>query len=154
MLREIPFGSDGDFSHDRFEVVYETELGNKLGNLVSRVAAMLSKYCDASYDVCKVDNNLELDSYIADLAFENYLSDIMRRAEELNAAIEETKPWELQKTDPSKVREFLSGIASEIVVLADYLAPFLPDTTPKIKQIFADGKVDSSVGILFPRLEK
>jgi methionyl-tRNA synthetase len=60
----------------------------------------------------------------------------------------------LAKEDPSKVREVLSAIASELVQLAEYLEPFLPDTAIKIRRIFANGKVDNSEGVLFPRIEK
>ncbi|HET7713064.1 MAG TPA: methionine--tRNA ligase, partial [Patescibacteria group bacterium] len=46
LLREIPFGADGDFSHARFETVYNSDLANELGNLVQRVAVMIIKYFD------------------------------------------------------------------------------------------------------------
>lgn len=153
LLREIPFGSDGDFSHERFRVVYETELGNKLGNLVSRVAAMLTKYNNAKYTKANINDNLELDDFIANLEFDKYLSSIIVRAEELNTLIEETKPWELYKTDPGKVVEVLSNIGSELIAIGHQLEPFLPDTAAKIVKSFQDGKIDNTVGILFPRVD-
>ncbi len=153
LLREIPFGADGDFSFERFKVVYETELGNKLGNLVARTAAMLSKYCDSTYGQNKVVVPLELDDDITNLKFESYLQKIFTRIEELNGVIEETKPWELAKTDKVKVKEVLSGIASELVELSKWLSPVIPEAASKIQKTFSSGKVDSSVGILFPRIE-
>lgn len=153
LLREIPFGTDGDFSFERFGIVYETELGNKLGNLVARVVAMLTKYNNGKYVVSKLETNLSLADYITDLKFDVYLGAIIKRAEELNALIEETKPWELVKTDPDKVVEVLSVIANELIALGQYLEPFLPDTSTKIAKTFVGGKVDKSVGILFPRIE-
>ena len=44
LVKEIPYGNDGDFSWDRFEERYNADLANNLGNLVSRVAAMADKY--------------------------------------------------------------------------------------------------------------
>ena len=44
LCREIPTGDDGDFDMERFDVVYNTELGNKFGNCLSRVVAMNHKY--------------------------------------------------------------------------------------------------------------
>lgn len=153
LLREIPFGADGDFSYERFRVVYETELGNKLGNLVSRVSAMINKYCDSNYDQVEITADLSLNDYIINLEFEKYLSDIIDRCEELNTLIEETKPWELVKTDPAKVREVLSAIASELTEIASCLEPFLPDSAVEITKIFNNGKVANKPKILFPRIE-
>ncbi len=153
LLREIPFGADGDFSNERFKIVYETELGNKLGNLVSRTVTMLSKYCDGKYTLSSVAQPLELEDDINRLAFESYLQKIFVRIEELNTTIEETKPWELVKTDPEKVISVLNGIVSELLLLNYWLGPVIPETAEKIEKTFTGGKVDSSIGILFPRIE-
>jgi methionyl-tRNA synthetase len=153
LLREIPFGNDGDFSFDRLKIVYETELANKLGNLVARVVAMLTKYNGGNYVLSQVKTDLSLDGYITNLKFASYLGDIIKRTEELNALIEETKPWELIKTDSSKVVDILSRIASELVVLGEHLEPFLPDTAVKIANTLANGRVDNSIGVLFPRID-
>lgn len=152
LLREIPFGADGDFSFERFKIVYETELGNKVGNLVARVAAMLDKYCEGKYDTKDLPNTLSLDDYIANLEFEKYLGSIIDRCEELNGLIEATKPWELVKTDPAKVKEVLDSLVSEVLLVADLLVAFLPDTATSIQKTFTGGRVDSSSGILFPRI--
>lgn len=155
LLREMPFGSDGDFSFERLKVVYETELGNKLGNLVSRVATMITKYSDGKFDVTTAAIPLEdLDQHMSDCQFDKYLEILFGRLSALNGAIEENKPWELVKTNPQKTTEFLSSLACEIVAIAIALKPFLPDTADKIIKTFADGKVRSDVGILFPRIEE
>lgn len=155
LLREIPFGSDGDFSFERFNVLYTSELANTLGNLVSRLAAMLGKYNDSQYDTTINPAPLvELEDFIVNRQFDKYLSSLFARLTELNGAIEENKPWELAKTDLLKTNIFLSSLVTEIVQIGHALMPFLPDTAKKILTTFKDGKVDKSVGILFPRIEE
>lgn len=154
LLREIPFGTDGDFSQERFDVLYNSELANTLGNLVSRTAAMLTKYNDSKYDSSIAPNAIEgLEDYITNRHFDKYLSSLFTRLSELNGAIEENKPWELVKSDQSQAVVFLSSLAVEIVQIATALKPFLPDTSAKILATFIDGKVDNNIGILFPRIE-
>lgn len=155
LLREIPFGTDGDFSQHRFDVLYNSELANTLGNLVSRTAAMLTKYNDSQYDQSIAPKPLgNLEDYIVDRHFDKYLECLFTRLTELNGAIEENKPWELAKTDLANTIIFLSSLVAEIIAIATALQPFLPDTSEKILKTFSEGKVDNSVGILFPRLEE
>ena len=154
LLREISFGNDGDFSMNRFKVLYESELANTLGNLVSRTAAMLKKYNNSEYIVnLDVKSLVGLEDFIVNLEFEKYLSEIFSRLTALNVAIEDNKPWELIKNDKKKAVEFLSSVALEIISIADDLKYFLPDTCESILKIFNDGRVDDTVGILFPRLD-
>ena len=89
LLREIPFGSDGDFSQARFDVLYNSELANTLGNLVSRTAAMLTKYNDGKYDESlKSAKEFDLEDYMYRCHFDKYLETVFDRLTELNGAIE------------------------------------------------------------------
>lgn len=156
LLREIPFGADGDFSFERFQIVYETELGNVLGNLVSRVAAMLGKYNDGKYlqEQVSFSQQAEIDDALSRFAFEKYIALVFDRLTELNVLLEQKRPWELVKTNNDQAVNVLSQVANELIGIAQVLHPLLPETAKKIQQTFHDGKVDTSVGILFPRIEE
>jgi methionyl-tRNA synthetase len=153
LLRYIPSYNDGDFTRARFEEVYEADLANTLGNLVSRVAAMLQKYNEGKFTLQEVSNPLELEDKIAEFQFDRYLDEVFTRLSELNSTIDEQKPWELAKSDKTKAVGVLCGLVSEILLVAELLTAFLPETAEKIQKTFAGGKVNAEVGILFPRIE-
>lgn len=154
LLRYIPSNNDGDFNNERFEEAYNADLANNLGNLVSRTAAMLLKYNSGQFDQVKVNTLIQLEDYISHCQFDKYLEEVFAHLDTLNGSIEENKPWELYKTDPNKTAEILNGIVNELLLVTNYLEPFLPETTSKIQQVFKDGKVDISAGILFPKFEE
>ncbi len=153
LLRYIPSYNDGDFSKEKFEEVYQSDLANNLGNLVSRVAAMINKYSDGIYDSKKVQNDLGLEDLMDDFKFDKALEQIFSKLDSLNVAIEQFKPWEIAKTDLGSTKDFLSGVACEVIDLANELKAFLPETAEKILNVFKDGKVTSDVKPLFPRLD-
>ncbi len=153
LLRYIPSYNDGDFSTKKFEEVYQSDLANNLGNLVSRVASMINKYSDGIYDLKKVQNDLGLEDLIDDFKFDKALEQIFSKLDSLNVAIEQFKPWEIAKTDLDSTKDFLSGVACEVIDLANELKAFLPETAEKILNVFKDGKVASDVQPLFPRLD-
>lgn len=152
LLRYIPYDNDGDFTDARFVEMYNSDLANNLGNLVARTATMISKYCGGHFSRVEAKQIGGLEDDIASCAFNKYLDKIFDRLDSLNTSIEENKPWELAKHDVAKTEEFLSGLACEIAVIASALTPFMPDTAAKIAKIFKNGKVNTEVGILFPRL--
>jgi len=153
LLRYIPSYNDGDFSKEKFEEVYQSDLANNLGNLVSRVSAMINKYCDGNYDQVKTEFDLGLEDLMNEYKFDRALEEIFAKLDSLNVAIEEFKPWEKSKTDLEDTKEFLSGLACEIIEVAKELKAFLPETSEKILTIFKEGKVVAEVEPLFPRLD-
>jgi methionyl-tRNA synthetase len=154
LLRYIPSYNDGDFSREKFEDVYQSDLANNLGNLVSRVAAMINKYSGGNYTEVKVENDLRLEDLMRDFKFDKALEEIFAKLDSLNVAIEEFKPWEVAKNDVESTKDFLSGLAGEIVGVAKELGAFLPETSDNILNIFKEGKVAENVNPLFPRLDQ
>lgn len=154
LLRYIPHDSDGDFSLDRVHEVYTADLANDLGNLVQRVASMLVRYNEGVI-VGQPTSHFQLfDEWAERADFNGALATIFEQVSRLNKRLEDTQPWTLAKTDKDGAVQILSEVAHELVGIARELWPFLPDTATKIQQTFKDARVDSDIGILFPRIER
>jgi methionyl-tRNA synthetase len=156
VLRDIPFGADGEVSFDRLHSVYHADLANELGNLVQRTATMVTKYLGGKLGPVEAHSH-DASRYheaMANLRFDKALEDVWERIKGLNQLIEEEKPWVLAKEDPEHLAEVLKHVVSDLLQIASLLLPFLPTTAVKIAQTFADGQVNPEVGILFPRVEE
>lgn len=155
LLTEFPFGADGNFSHERLAKVYQSDLANELGNLIQRVAKMIVQYFGGKLEdnLPHTHDTVRLEEAIAEYRFDAALKDIWSRIRGLNQMIDEEKPWVLAKTDTEQLAKVLYHIVADLLQVADLLEPFLPTTSAKIKQTFSGQAVDSSVGILFPRIE-
>lgn len=156
LLRDIPFGQDGEFSFERLHSVYNADLANELGNLVQRTASMITKYLDGKIGPVEAHSH-DASRYheaMTTLRFDKALEDVWERVKGLNQLIEEEKPWVLAKEDPEHLAEVLKHIVSDLLQVSGLLLPFLPTAAVKIAQTFADGLVHPEVGILFPRIDQ
>jgi methionyl-tRNA synthetase len=153
LLRYIPSYNDGDFNREKFEEVYQSDLANNLGNLVSRTAAMINKYCDGTFELSMVDSDMNLEDFMNEYKFDRALEEIFAKLDSLNVAIEEFKPWEKAKTDIEGTKLFLGGLACEIIEVAKELEAFIPQTAQKVLSIFNSGKLADKIEPLFPRLD-
>jgi methionyl-tRNA synthetase len=135
------------------ESVYNTDLANDLGNLVQRVAVMLTKYFDGAIGELPQHSH-DASPYteaMGNLRFDKALAEVWLLVRGLNQYLEEEKPWSLAKTDTTQLAEVLHHAVSDLVQIAMLLMPFLPATSQKIAATFADGKVHPEVGVLFPK---
>lgn len=155
-LRHIPSYDDGDFTWERFEAVYNSELANELGNAVSRTSAMIMKYQngiigdipDSEHDVAQYFAAIE------DCRFDRALEEVWEQVRGLNQYIEEEKPWVLAKNkDEEHLREVLAYMASCLIEIAELIEPFMPLTSQKIIHIFNKGVLQPIEGTLFPKFE-
>jgi len=135
LLRDVAFGGDGEVSAEAFEQRYQTELANDLGNLASRVTAMVVRYRGGAVPVVGA---LDLSEDFAGLADEvaaridrgeltQALEAIWVRVRRLNRYVEEQAPWKLAK-DPASAGELdvalatlVEGLRTVTVLLAAYL---------------------------------
>jgi methionyl-tRNA synthetase len=153
LFKEIPFGNDGDFSLRRLEEVYNSDLANGLGNLISRVA----KLCEtAKLKVGvwprKINFDVKYKKAIGNLEFQNTLNLIWLKITNADRLIDKTKPWELIKKDKQKANEVLTKLAGQIRDMQPLLLPFLPETGEKIKKQFSGPTIRSNKP-LFPRMK-
>ena len=133
MLREFPFGADGDFSQEKFLERYEADLANDLGNLVQRVLKMVQK--NKVKVIKKSAKTLEgTEKDIENLDFKTALDKIWDIIITANQEIDKAKPWELAKKDVKKLEKFLNEWTEKILIIANALASLLPLTSQKIKK--------------------
>jgi methionyl-tRNA synthetase len=160
--RHIPTQDDGDFTWEKFENAYNQELGNDLGNLVSRVASMVSRYQSGVVgDAPQGDHDMKpyFDA-MNELKFNVAMDETWRRVQALNKYIEMVKPWEIAKQREKDheaeghLGEVLAQAVGSLLQIADQLTPFLPDTAEAIKKTFASGVIVpiETPGGLFPKI--
>lgn len=160
--RHIPTQDDGDFTWEKFENAYNQELGNDLGNLVSRVASMVSRYQSGVVgDAPQGDHDMKpyFDA-MNELKFNVAMDETWRKVQALNKYIEMVKPWEIAKgreKDPeaeSHLGEVLAQAVGSLLQIADQLVPFLPSTADAIKKTFGTGVIVplENTGGLFPKI--
>jgi methionyl-tRNA synthetase len=139
--RATSFGQDGSVSLDTLRERYERELGNDLGNLVSRTTAMIARYRGGSLTPTTGEPPVDLDALRDEVARRLDLFDVTGAIDEiwgavrrLNQYVEETKPWELAKDDgrAGELDAVLSNLAGGLAGVAIALASYLPDTAPQI----------------------
>ena len=140
LLAEVPFDGDGNFSWERFEEVYNSDLANTLGNLGSRSIAMIEKYRNGVVPAGAPDPALWT-AHDGDLVRARAAIDGARRyrpheaigamfdaARRTNEYIQRTQPWVLAKDDANAGRldEVLRSLAASLAHFAAWLAPVMP----------------------------
>jgi methionyl-tRNA synthetase len=139
-LRAIPFGSDGSFSWEDMSARYTSELANDFGNLASRLAAMIEKYCDGKVPAKATDAGLsaalvstveKADAAMVALDFQGGINAVMDFCKKVNGYVTEKEPWILAKDPANKaaLEEILYNTAESLRALAVLLHPVMPATT-------------------------
>jgi methionyl-tRNA synthetase len=141
VLRAVSFGQDGSASIDGIHERYERELGNDLGNLVSRTTAMIARYRGGTIPIVPSEDRVGLDTLAAAVVSKldvfdltGALEEIWERVRALNRFVTDMKPWELAKDDgrAAELDRVLYTLADGLHGVAVALAAFLPATAPRI----------------------
>lgn len=184
LLREVPFGNDGDFSESVLINRINTELGNEFGNLLNRIIGMSIKYNQGNISqegVLEFYKN-ELDTakehldnainFLENLQCNRYLEELFKALSVANLAISKYEPWNLIKVNKIKEANALIGLCANILAKTSLLlSPTLPKSCQKVglalnfeisptnyqKLILQNELLDfkaSACEALFPKIEK
>ena len=147
MLREVQFGQDGSYTNESFIKRINSDLTNELGNLVSRVTAMVTQYFGGQIPAPNVEEPIDIElkelcqglygklcNDIDQLAVPQALEHIWEVIQRANKYIDETTPWILAKSEEGKVRlaTVMYNLCEAIRYVATTLRPFLTKTPDKI----------------------
>lgn len=158
LLREVPFGLDGDFSHKALIGRLNSDLANNLGNLLNRTVNMMKKYCGGTIPTpatagpedepltTKAEEVIaEVRKLYGELAYNKILQKIWELVDTTNQYIDKTGPWNLAKTDEGKERlkTVMYNSAESLRVLGVLLNPFMPTSTESLmKQLGAETSIE------------
>ena len=149
LLREVPFGQDGDFSQSAMVTSINSDLANGIGNLLSRTLTMIERFADGKIPAGGPPVLPELEEKIAQaaaqlpatlergfnaLAFRDNLQVIGELVSLCDEYIDKAAPWKLAKNpdDAPKLKTVLNHSARALRLLAVSLHPFMPQTTEQL----------------------
>ena len=147
MLREVPFGGDGDFSQKALIDRINSDLGNDLGNLLNRLIGMSGKYFEGEVysghvtkfyqqELDEVHASLDqLEPLLFEMQIHKYLEELWRPLSVANKSIDKYQPWTLMKEDKTEEAMALNGLIAAILAkVSVMLYPVMPEVCTKISR--------------------
>ncbi len=175
LLSQMPYLNDGTITYESFINVFNTDLANTLGNLVSRTAAMIKKYFDGTVVSGEITEELDRELYaFAEETLEKYRKSmdsyhnsdacaaILDLAKRCNKYIDETMPWALAKDEAQRGRlnDVLYNLSDCIRIIGILLKPIMPETSNNIVGNsentdfrIAESYTPGESAVMFPRLD-
>ena len=175
MLSQMPFGNDGTFTYESFINVFNADLANTIGNLVSRTVAMTKKYFGGTASKHEITEALDKELFgYAEACISKYhkcmddyrnadaCAAVLDLAKRCNKYIDETMPWALAKDEAQKDRlnDVLYNLLDLIKIIGVLLRPIMPDTAKSIagdsiseELRTPDSYTPEESANLFPRLD-
>jgi len=145
LMREVPFGNDGDFSRSAMIGRMNGDLANDLGNLAQRILSMIAKNCGAAVPMpgTFTERDQEMVGQASALlnavthhldrqAFNRALEAIWAVISEGNRYVDEQAPWTLKKTDPPRMETVLYILAEVVRRVSILVQPFMPESAGKL----------------------
>ncbi len=148
------FGEDVDLTWDRMTERYNNDLANGLGNVFSRVIKMSQKLELSDEEINEyIDENIKIDlkqyqEFFEKGEVEKVLKDAQEKVTEIDREMEDSKPWELAKSEPEKFKEIILKALVELQELQIMVKIFMPETADKMKKMLMTREIQS----LFPRI--
>ena len=175
LLSQMPFGNDGTFTYESFINVFNADLANTIGNLVSRTVAMTKKYFGGTASKHEITEALDKELFgYAEACISKYhkcmddyrnadaCAAVLDLAKRCNKYIDETMPWALAKNEAQKDRlnDVLYNLLDLIKIIGVLLRPIMPDTAKSIagdsiseELRTPDSYTPEESANLFPRLD-
>ncbi|MBL7045776.1 MAG: methionine--tRNA ligase [Parcubacteria group bacterium] len=135
LLRHISTFGDGDLTKEGFKDVYNGELANGLGNLVSRIMKLSEDHLEEKIERPEVDSfPKEYTEALESFKLNQAADYIWSRVQALDRKITDTEPYKVIKVDEAKGREMIKELVVELYLIGRLLNPFLPEASVKIKE--------------------
>jgi methionyl-tRNA synthetase len=161
-MREVPFGQDGNYSHEAIVNRINADLANDLGNLAQRSLSMIAKNCNASVprpgEFTQADQDMlwladglpgKVRASMQDFALHSALAEIWAVVAEANRYFASQEPWVLRKTDPARMETVLYVTAEVLRAVGILAQPFVPTAAAKLLDLLAvspEGRLLEAVG--------
>lgn len=138
LAREITPFEDGDFTMERFKEVYNANLANGLGNLVSRIMKLA---VTVGIKGNSKKSNYPSSEFLEKFEINKAMDKIWGRIQALDVHIQKTEPWKKIKTDETTAKEDIQFLVNELTRIGFELEPFLPETSQKIQKTIEENKM-------------
>ena len=149
-MREVPFGNDGNYSHEAIVARTNADLANGLGNLAQRSLSMIARNCDGKVpaygELTEADAALigaagtalaAAREAMAEQAVHKALEAVFAVVARADRYIDAQAPWTLRKTDPERMRAVLYTMAETVRRVAILTQPFMPDASARLLDLVA-----------------
>jgi methionyl-tRNA synthetase len=162
-MREVPFGQDGNYSHEAIVNRINADLANDLGNLAQRSLSMIAKNCDASVpqpeEFTQADQDMlwladalpqKARGAMKDFALHTALAEIWAVVAEANRYFASQEPWVLRKSDPARMNTVLYVTAEVLRAVGILALPFVPNAAAKLLDLLAVAPEDRAIAAVGP----